>query len=75
MKFDVKFRDRGKVADIKFDVKFRDSGKSRELFHEIWRQYLGIVCPSRATTHIPLHIYPFSDGGKVLHSEYGHPLR
>ena len=32
MKFDVKFRDRGKIADMKFDVKFRDRGKSRESF-------------------------------------------
>ena len=32
MKFDVKFRDRGKVADMQFDVKFRDLGKGREFF-------------------------------------------
>ena len=31
MKFNVKFRDRGKVADMKFDVKFCDLGKSREI--------------------------------------------
>ena len=49
MKFDVKFHDRGKVADMKFDVKFRDLGESREIFHKMWRQYLGLVCPSRAT--------------------------
>ena len=39
----------GEVADMKFYVKFRHLGESREIFHEIWRQYLGLVCPSRAT--------------------------
>ena len=50
-----KFCDRGKVADMKFDVKFRDLGESREIFHEIWRQYLGLICPSRATIVRPQH--------------------
>ena len=64
MKFYVKFCDLGKsrseycrqisrlgkkVADMKFDVKFREFGGKSWIFHEIWRQYLGPVCPSRAT--------------------------